>query len=55
MELKLAILCHLLNVPTKFQIDILKHFEKKSENMDGRMSGRMDIARHNTYVFQTGA
>ena len=29
MKLKLAVTGHLLNVHTKFQIDILKHVEKK--------------------------
>ena len=47
MKLKLDMSCHLLNAYTKFQIDILKHVEKKSGKLgqtDGRADGRMDIA-----------
>ena len=36
MKLKVDMSCHLLNVYTKFQIDITKHVEKISENADGR-------------------
>ena len=36
MKLKLDMSCHLLNVYTKFQIDISKHVEKESGNADGR-------------------
>ena len=47
MQLKLDMSCHLLNVYTKFQIDIsLKHVEEKSGEygrIDGRTDGRMDI------------
>ena len=45
MQLKLDMLCHLLNVYTKFQIDISKHVEEKSRKpgpTDGRMDGRTD-------------
>ena len=63
IQLKLDTLCHLLNVYTKFLIDISKHVEKKSgkrgrtDGPDGRTDGRMDgrtLPRHNTSVFQTG-
>ena len=58
MKLKLDMSCYLLNVYTKFQIDISKHVEKKSpENSDGRPDGQTDgrtSPRHNTSVFQTG-
>ena len=40
MQLKLDMSCHLLNVYTKFQIDISKHVEKSPENADGRTDGR---------------
>ena len=36
MQLKLDMSCHLLNVYTKFQIDISKHVKKSPENADGR-------------------
>ena len=40
MKLKLGISCHLLNVYTKFQIDISKHVEKRPEmGTDGRTDG----------------
>ena len=46
MQLELDMSCHLLNVYTKFQIDILKHVEEKSgkrgrtnEQTDGRTLG----------------
>ena len=42
MQLKLDMSCHLLNVYTKFQIDISKHVEEKSgkrRRMDGWMDG----------------
>ena len=43
MKLKLGMSCFLLNVYTKFQIDISKHVEKKSpENADGRTDARTD-------------
>ena len=38
MKLKLDMLSHLLNVYTKFQIDISKHVEKKSKKL-GRTDG----------------
>ena len=48
MQLKLDMSCHLLNVYTKFQIDISKHVEENPENADGRTDrrtdGRTDIA-----------
>ena len=46
MQLKLD-MCHLLNVYTKFQIDISKHVEEKSGKRgrtDGRTDRRTDIA-----------
>ena len=45
-KLKLDMLCHLLNVYTKFQIDISKHVEKKvwKTQPDRRTDGRTDIA-----------
>ena len=47
MQLKPDMSCHLLNVYTKFQIDISKHVEEKSEKRgrtDGRTDRRTDIA-----------
>ena len=47
MQLKLDMLCHPLNVYTKFQIDISKHDEEKSGKRgrtDGRTDRRTDIA-----------
>ena len=51
MQLKLDMSCHLLNVCTKFQIDISKHVEEKSGKRgrtdgqtDGQTDGRTDIA-----------
>ena len=47
MQLKLDLLCYLLNVYTKFEIDISKHVEEKSRKRgrtDGRADGRTDIA-----------
>ena len=51
MQLKLDMSCHLLNVYTKFQLDISKHIEEKSGKpgrtdgrMDGQTDGRTDIA-----------
>ena len=41
MQLKLDMSCHLLNVYTKFQIDISKHVEEKSRKR-GRTDGRTD-------------
>ena len=41
MQLKLDISCHLLNVYTKFQLDISKHIEEKS-GKPGRTDGRTD-------------
>ena len=41
MQLKLDMSCHLLNVYTKFQIDISKHVEEKSGKR-GRTDGRTD-------------
>ena len=38
MQLKLDMSCHLLNVYTKFQIDISKHVEEKS-GKPGRTDG----------------
>ena len=45
MQLKLDMSCHLLNVYTKFQIDISKHVEEKSGKpgrTDGQTDGRTD-------------
>ena len=42
MKLKLHMSCHLLNAYTKFQIDILKHVEKRARKT--RTDGRTDIA-----------
>ena len=42
MQLKLDMSCHLLNVYTKFLIDISKHVEEKSGKR-GRTDGRRDI------------
>ena len=45
MQLKLDMSCHLLNVYTKFQIDISKHVEEKPGKRgrtDGRTYGRTD-------------
>ena len=56
MQLKLNLSFHLLNVYTKFQIDILKHVEEKSGKRgraDGQTDGRT-LPRHNMSVFQTG-
>ena len=64
MQLKLDMSCHLLNVYTKFQIDISKHVEKKS-GKSGRTDGRTDrrtdgqtdgrtLPRHNTSRFSNG-
>ena len=53
MQLKLDMSCHLLNVYTKFQIDISKHVEEKSGKR-GRTNGRTDgrtLPRHNTSRF----
>ena len=44
MQLKLNMPCFLLNVYTKFQIDISKRVEKSPENADGRTDKQMDIA-----------
>ena len=52
MQLKLDMSCHLLNVYTKFQIDISKHVEEKSGKR-GRTDGRT-LPRHNTSVFSNG-
>ena len=52
IQLKLDMSCHLLNVYTKFQIDILKHAEKKSGKR-GRTDGRK-VPRHNTSRFSNG-
>ena len=43
MQLKLNMSCHLLNLYTKFQIDISKHVEEKSRKR-GRTDRRTDIA-----------
>ena len=48
MQLKLDMSCHLLNVHTKFQIDISKHVEEKSGKR-----GRT-LPRHNTSRFSSG-
>ena len=53
MKLKLDMSCHLLNVYTKFQIDISKHVEKKSGKLgrtDGRTDRRTDIKSHSQSV-----
>ena len=42
MQLKLDMSCHLLNVYTKFQIDISKHVEEKSGKT--WTDGQTDIA-----------
>ena len=64
MQLKLDMSCHLLNVYTKFQIDISKHVEEKSGKhgrTDGRTDGQTDgqtdgrtLPRHNTSRFSNG-
>ena len=68
MQLKLDMSCHLLNIYTKFQIDISKHVEKKSGKhgrtdgrTDGQTDGRTDkrtdgrtLPRHNTSRFSNG-
>ena len=60
MQLKLDMSCHLLNVYTKFQIDISKHVEEKSGKRgrtDGRTDRRTDgrtLPRHNTSRFSNG-
>ena len=56
MQLKLDMSCHLLNVYTKFQIDISKHVEEKS-GKHGRTDGQTDrrtLPRHNTSRFSNG-
>ena len=56
MQLNLDMSCHLLNVYTKFQIDISKHVEEKSGKRgrtDGRTDGRT-LPRHNTSRFSNG-
>ena len=56
MQLKLDMSCRLLNVYTKFQIDISKHVEEKS-GKHGRTDGRTDgrtLPRHNTSRFSNG-
>ena len=56
MQLKLDMSCHLLNVYTKFQIDISKHVEEKSGKR-GRTDGRTDrwtLPWHNTSRFSNG-
>ena len=45
MQLKLDMSCHLLNVYTKFQIDISKHVEEKSGKLR-RTDGRTDRHCH---------
>ena len=52
MQLKLDMSCHLLNVYTKFQIDISKHIEEKSGKR--RRTDERTLPRHNTSIFQTG-
>ena len=61
MTLKLDMSCHLLNVYTKFQINISKCDEKSRKSLDGRTDrwreGRTDgrtVTQYNTSVFQTG-
>ena len=60
MQLKLDMSCHLLNVYTKFQIDISKHVEEKSGKRgrtDGRTNRRTEgrtLPRHNTSRFSNG-
>ena len=47
MQLKLDMSCHLLNVYTKFQIDISKNVEEKSGKRgraDGQTDRRTEIA-----------
>ena len=54
MQLELHMPCRLLNVYTKFQIDISKHVEEKFRKhgrTDGQMDGRT-WPQHNTSVFQ---
>ena len=56
MQLELDMSCHLLNVYTKFQIDISKHVEEKSGKRgrtDGQTDGRT-LPRHNTSRFSNG-
>ena len=52
MQLKLDMSCHLLNVYTKFQIDISKHVEEKPGKR-GRTDG-LTLPRHNTSRFSNG-
>ena len=64
MQLKLDMSCNLLNVYTKFQIDISKHVDEKSGKRgrtDGRTDRRTDgqtdgrtLPRHNTSRFSNG-
>ena len=60
MQLKLDMSCHLLNVYTKFQIDISRHVEEKSGKRgrtDGRTDGQTDgrtLPRHNASRFSNG-
>ena len=56
MQLKLDMSCHLLNVYTKFRIDISRHVEEKSGKRgrtDGRTDGRT-LPWHNTSRFSNG-
>ena len=56
MQLELDMSCHLLNVYSKFQIDISKHVEEKSGKRgrtDGQTDGRT-LTRHNTSRFSKG-
>ena len=52
MQLKLDMSCRLLNVYTKFQIDISKHVEEKSEKR--RQTDGRTLPRHNTSRFSNG-
>ena len=57
MQLKLDMSCHLLNVYTKFQIDISKHVEEKfwkPGRTDGQTGGRTDIATAQYVRFSNG-
>ena len=57
IQIKLDMSCHLLNVYTKFEIDISKHVEEKSGKCR-RTDGRTDISQyeqtHNMMQVWTG-
>ena len=51
---KLYMLCHLLNVYTKFETDISKQVEKSPENLDEEMDRWMTLPRHIMTIFSKG-